>query len=30
MQLVGTKSNRDAIGAHLKLTAGDLTSYDQT
>jgi hypothetical protein len=30
IQLVGTKSNRDAIGAHLKLVAGDLTSYDQT
>ncbi|MGB6264172.1 MAG: CRTAC1 family protein [Candidatus Acidiferrales bacterium] len=30
VKLVGTKSNRDAIGAHLKLVAGDLTSYDQT
>src|ERR1039458_6351418 len=30
IQLVGTKSNRDAIGAQLKLVAGDLTSYDQT
>jgi hypothetical protein len=30
IQLVGTKSNRDAIGAQLKLIAGDLTSYDQT
>ena len=29
VQLVGTKSNRDGIGAHLKLTAGDLNSYDQ-
>ena len=30
IQLVGTKSNRDAIGARLKLVAGGLTSYDQT
>jgi hypothetical protein len=30
VQLVGTKSNRDGIGAHLKLVAGDFTSYDQT
>jgi len=30
IRLVGTKSNRDAIGARLKLVAGDLTSYDQT
>jgi hypothetical protein len=30
LHLVGTKSNRDAIGAHIKLTAGDFTSYDQT
>lgn len=29
VKLVGTKSNRDGIGAHLKLVAGDLTSYDQ-
>ncbi|MGH9713925.1 MAG: CRTAC1 family protein [Candidatus Acidiferrales bacterium] len=30
IRLVGTKSNRDGIGAHLKLVAGDLTSYDQS
>ena len=30
VQLVGTKSNRDGIGAHLKLIAGDFKSYDQT
>jgi hypothetical protein len=30
IRLIGTKSNRDGIGAHLKLVAGDLTSYDQT
>ena len=30
MRLVGTKSNRDGIGARLKLVAGDLTSYDQS
>ncbi len=29
IQLVGTKSNRDGIGARLKLRAGDFTSYDQ-
>jgi hypothetical protein len=29
VHLVGTKSNRDAIGARLKLTAGDFLSYDQ-
>jgi len=29
VRLVGTKSNRDAIGARLKLVAGSLTSYDQ-
>ncbi len=29
VKLVGTKSNRDGNGAHLKLVAGDLTSYDQ-
>jgi hypothetical protein len=28
VRLIGTKSNRDAIGASLKLTAGDFTSYD--
>jgi enediyne biosynthesis protein E4 len=30
VRLVGTKSNRDGIGARLKLVAGDLTSYDQS
>jgi len=30
VRLVGTKSNRDAIGARLKLIAGDFTSYDQS
>ncbi|HUO36217.1 MAG TPA: CRTAC1 family protein [Candidatus Acidoferrum sp.] len=29
LRLVGTKSNRDGNGAHIKLVAGDLTSYDQ-
>jgi hypothetical protein len=29
LRLIGTKSNRDAIGARLKLVAGRLTSYDQ-
>jgi hypothetical protein len=29
IHLVGTKSNRDGIGARLKLTAGDFVSYDQ-
>jgi hypothetical protein len=29
VHLVGTKSNRDAIGTSLKLTAGDFVSYDQ-
>ena len=29
IHLIGTKSNRDAIGARLKLVAGDFTSYDQ-
>jgi enediyne biosynthesis protein E4 len=29
VRLVGTKSNRDGIGARLKLTAGSFTSYDQ-
>jgi enediyne biosynthesis protein E4 len=29
VRLVGTKSNRDGIGARLKLTAGALVSYDQ-
>jgi hypothetical protein len=29
VHLVGTKSNRDGIGARLKLVAGSLTSYDQ-
>jgi enediyne biosynthesis protein E4 len=27
--LVGTKSNRDGVGARLKITAGDLVLYDQ-
>jgi enediyne biosynthesis protein E4 len=27
--LIGTKSNRDAVGARVKVTAGDLTLYDQ-
>jgi enediyne biosynthesis protein E4 len=30
IRLIGTKSNRDAIGARLKLVAGDLISYDQS
>jgi hypothetical protein len=29
VRLIGTKSNRDGIGASLKLTAGDFKSYDQ-
>jgi enediyne biosynthesis protein E4 len=29
IKLVGEKSNRDGIGALIKLIAGDLTSYDQ-
>jgi enediyne biosynthesis protein E4 len=29
VHLVGTKSNRDAIGARLKITARDFSSYDQ-
>jgi hypothetical protein len=29
VHLVGTKSNRDAIGVSLKLIAGDFISYDQ-
>ncbi|HTS12238.1 MAG TPA: CRTAC1 family protein [Candidatus Limnocylindrales bacterium] len=29
VRLVGTKSNRDGIGAALKVTAGNFTSYDQ-
>jgi enediyne biosynthesis protein E4 len=29
VRLIGTKSNRDGVGAKLKLTAGDLVSYDQ-
>ena len=28
MKLVGTASNRDAIGAKVKITAGDLVQYD--
>ncbi|MGC1418207.1 MAG: CRTAC1 family protein [Candidatus Acidiferrum sp.] len=27
--LIGTKSNRDGVGAHVKLAAGDLVLYDQ-
>ena len=27
--LIGTKSNRDGVGARLKLTAGDLVIFDQ-
>ena len=27
--LIGTKSNRDGVGARLKLTAGDVNLYDQ-
>ncbi len=27
--LIGTKSNRDGVGARLKLTAGDVVLYDQ-
>ncbi len=27
--LIGTKSNRDGVGARVKLTAGELVSYDQ-
>ena len=30
IRLIGTKSNRDAIGARMKLVAGDLISYDQS
>jgi len=26
---IGTKSNRDGVGARLKVTAGDLVQYDQ-
>ncbi len=29
VHLIGTKSNRDGIGAALKITAGDFVSYDQ-
>jgi enediyne biosynthesis protein E4 len=29
VHLVGTKSNRDAIGARMKLRAGDFSSYDE-
>jgi hypothetical protein len=29
VRLIGTKSNRDGLGARLKLTAGDFVSYDQ-
>src|SRR3974377_827572 len=27
--LIGTKSNRDGVGARVKVTAGDLVLYDQ-
>jgi hypothetical protein len=27
--LIGTRSNRDGVGARLKVAAGDLTLYDQ-
>ena len=27
--LIGTKSNRDGVGARVKITAGDLIAYDQ-
>jgi hypothetical protein len=27
--LVGTKSNRDGVGARVKITAGDLTQWDE-
>src|SRR5262249_15819448 len=27
--LIGSRSNRDGVGARVKLVAGDLTSYDQ-
>jgi hypothetical protein len=30
IRLIGTKSNRDGIGARLRLVAGDLISYDQS
>ena len=30
VRLIGTKSNRDAIGASLKLTSGDFVSFDQS
>jgi len=29
IQLVGTRSNRDSVGARVKVTSGDLVSYDQ-
>jgi enediyne biosynthesis protein E4 len=29
IRLIGTRSNRDAIGARLRLVSGDFTSYDQ-
>jgi enediyne biosynthesis protein E4 len=29
VRLIGTKSNRDGIGAAIKITAGDFLSYDQ-
>jgi enediyne biosynthesis protein E4 len=30
VRLIGTKSNRDGLGARLKVTAGDFVAYDQT
>ncbi len=27
--LIGTKSNRDGVGARVKVVAGDLVMYDQ-
>jgi hypothetical protein len=27
--LIGTQSNRDGVGARVKVVAGDLTTYDQ-
>jgi enediyne biosynthesis protein E4 len=29
VRLIGTKSNRDGLGARIKVTAGDFVSYDQ-
>src|SRR5579885_1218654 len=30
VRLIGTKSNRDGVGAKLKVTAGDFVSHDQS